>query len=170
MSMALFNIDETTTKIQIHLDGKLISSEPSSSLKDNGVQHGDLLYVTPKNSAGTSSNGNGLNFSNLLGGGATTTNNASSSSGGGRGGLDFSTLLSSSSTPSSSQNNKRNGGAVNVIEWPGMTLDDSMQRNKNPDAFVRVLFKYENIMKELNYHSPVLAGKLKACNGNVVCC
>eukprot|EP00814_Leptocylindrus_danicus_P007487 CAMPEP_0116039162 /NCGR_PEP_ID=MMETSP0321-20121206/23340_1 /TAXON_ID=163516 /ORGANISM="Leptocylindrus danicus var. danicus, Strain B650" /LENGTH=476 /DNA_ID=CAMNT_0003518215 /DNA_START=3 /DNA_END=1433 /DNA_ORIENTATION=- len=188
MAMALFNIDENTASmIQIHLDGRLLASQSTNthaqSLSDAGVRDGDLLYVTSKtrsssdtnNNNGASSNGGpnqnaALDFSNLLSGATSNNHSASATSSGG--GLDFSTLLtagpssSSSSSQSNNHNNNSNGG-VQAVEWPGMNLDDAMARNKNPDAFVRVLFKYENIMKELNYHSPVLAGKLKACNGNV---
>jgi len=50
------------------------------------------------------------------------------------------------------------------VQYPGMNLDECMAKNTNPRCFVTVLLdpKHPNLLKELNYHSPVLANQLKS--------
>jgi hypothetical protein len=96
------------------------------------------------------------------------------------GGLDFSALLNSASASASASAPMpvppSNGGLTfnlaglgasmkkGPVEWEGMTLDDAMAHNPNPDNLVPLLLneaKHPNLLKELNYHSPVMAQKLR---------
>ncbi len=156
-----------------------ISSRAQSTLSSAGIKNGDMIVVL----TGASSTSSSLPIPVP----STTTNNNERSS---NGGLDFSSLLSSASSTntnvnsaSSSSNNNGGGGLQfnlpmlsgslfgqqmiqsTPVQWDGMTLDDAMARNPNPDCFIKVLLdekRHGNLLKELNYHSPSLAKKLKA--------
>jgi len=139
-------------------DGKRLVG---ATLRDAGVQHGDILVVVKNNpqivrppppaAAG------GLDFSNLLGSTAAScpapTSVSHGGGGGGGGGLDFSNLLSSSSS--------RNTSPTPPVYYPGMNLDNAMQHNPHPEAIVKLLQTHSHLTKELNYHNPVLANKLQ---------
>ena len=165
------------------------------TLASAGIQHGDLIVViqgTKKNKAAASSSSSNASSaavqpSNNVPSAATSSSSSSS------GGLDFSSLLASATTnstpaPAASattiSNNSSGGLQFNLpmlslmdqqtgqqstnsapVQWDGMTLDDAMSRNPNPDCFVKVLLddqRHENLLKELNYHNPLIAKKLKA--------
>jgi len=102
------------------------------------------------------------------------------------GGLDFTSLLgapAAASTPSSTTTGSSGGGGLTFnlaqaqlpmfnqttpVQWAGMNLDDCIARNPNPDCFIRVLLdepRHPNLIKELNYHSPALANRLKTAGG-----
>jgi len=149
-----------------------------------GIENGDLIVaMPPRNNAASSTSasasasavapavastpssggavgGLGLDFSSLLGSSNAAQTNASSSSnygggGGGRGGgLTFNIP---SSTPGMFT-------PAAPVQWDGMSLDDALSRNPNPEHFVQILLdqqRHPNMLKELNYHSPTLATKLK---------
>ena len=143
----------------------------NKTLKNAGLKDGDLILVEPikRKSAALP---------------PTTSSNTSSGMA-----LDFSSLLNSQQTPSSlSQSttlSKSNGLTFDlpglyssqqnssVIEWEGMTLDDAISRNPNPDVLVQILFNekmHPHLMKELSFHSPILAKKIKDAGLEVRIC
>ncbi len=161
-------------------DGKRIfsnspsSSSASASVGSAGIQNGDLILVM-SNDGSRSASGYGMNSA-----AATTTARTSASTGGG---LDFSSLLGSMGGASMTQNQPTaaaSGGLTfNIppqnsifhpsnagpMQWDGMTLDDAIERNPNPQHFISILFdtsRHPNMLKELNYHSPSLASRLRA--------
>lgn len=94
------------------------------------------------------------------------------------GGLDFSALLgnTAAATKPKSQPKPTGGLTFNLppvqlpmfsqktpVQWEKMTLDDAIERNTNPDCFISVLLSpnHPNLLKELNYHSPMLANQIK---------
>lgn len=129
-----------------------------------------------------SSSVGGLDFSSLLSSVDTTVPPASESANNNSGGgLQFNLpMLSTASANTNNGNNNSGGLQFNLpmlsagshvgqqttpVQWDGMTLDDAMHRNPNPDCFIKVLLdeqRHGNLMKELNYHSPAIAKKLKS--------
>mmetsp|Transcript_868 Transcript_868/g.1325 ORF Transcript_868/g.1325 Transcript_868/m.1325 type:complete len:416 (+) Transcript_868:68-1315(+) len=69
------------------------------------------------------------------------------------GGLDFSNLLGT--VPASTTNGD------NPTYYPGMTLADALVSNPHPNAIVNLLKQHSHLFKELNYHNPMLAQKIK---------
>jgi len=123
-----------------------------------GLDFSGLLSST----GGGGGRGGGIDFSGLFGQPNTSAPSA-------QGGLDFSNLLSSSAaaahTPS---NNTQQTGTqqqpTQAVEWDGINLDDAIARNPNPKILIPLLLnttKHANLFKELNYHNPVLASKIK---------
>lgn len=70
-------------------------------------------------------------------------------------GLDFSSLLALAPAPASST------AAPSPVYYPGMHLDDAISHNPHPQQFVSLLQQHESLFKELNYHQPRLAARLK---------
>ena len=123
-------------------------------------------------------NGNRINRNNssiIPGGGTTTgrTNNITfvlppvvvpGSNSGGDGG----NKINNHSNDAKSDNNGTND---DVRRWKGMSLDDVIETNSNPSSVVKLLLDTNaetampNLMKELNYHDPLLAGKIRDANG-----
>lgn len=150
------------------------------TLENVGIRNGDLIVVIHGLGAEEQSSTTSSTTSRPSTTVARNTNNSSN------GGLDFSSLLSTmnnNSNNASSTNTTTNNNTLQFnlpllsgslfgnqmsqsipIQWDGMTLDDAIGRNPNPDCFVKVLLdevKHGNLMKELNYHNPLLARKLK---------
>lgn len=103
--------------------------------------------------------GGGIDFSGLFG-----QPNTSAPSAQGQGGLDFSNLLSSSAAAAPSNNTQQTQQQNQAVEWDGINLDDAIARNPNPKILIPLILnttKHANLFKELNYHNPVLASKIK---------
>jgi DNA damage-inducible protein 1 len=121
-------------------DGSLLAS--TSSLLDAGVVHGDLLVVMqqqqqqqpPQQQQASAATPAGLDFSNLL---------------------------------TTSMNNGGNNNNININNNPipmyfaGMSLTDAVEGNPHPLAIVKLLQEHSHLFKELNYHNPILARKIK---------
>eukprot|EP00591_Stephanopyxis_turris_P007299 CAMPEP_0195525842 /NCGR_PEP_ID=MMETSP0794_2-20130614/26498_1 /TAXON_ID=515487 /ORGANISM="Stephanopyxis turris, Strain CCMP 815" /LENGTH=480 /DNA_ID=CAMNT_0040656389 /DNA_START=51 /DNA_END=1493 /DNA_ORIENTATION=+ len=179
--IALFSLESSgNNELQLIKDGNVVYSRKSDqssngddgkkALADSVIQTGDLILVTIKKaSRGQPTGGrqqqaaagtiNGLDFSSLLG---AATNAAPASNNNNGAALSFSIpgLEAAAATSSASQT---------PIEWSGMSLEDAISKNPNPELFIKILHddtKHPNIMKELNYHSPNLASKIKSANGN----
>lgn len=174
---ALFGIT-SESNIALLKDGKVLFATTSSTtsditLKNAGLQNGDLILVS------ITSNDKGVSQRT-----ASTSSQAlppSSNSASSEMSLDFSSILNSAasqptSTPKPTPTPPSNGLTFNIpgmyvkpqtktpIEWEGMSLDDAISRNPNPDTLVKILFnhkKHPHMLKELNHHSPLLAAKLK---------
>ena len=156
--------------ISLMKDGQLLFSKnmggynSNKMLKEAGLKNGDLILVAPQANQNR----------------ATPQNNSTSSIAQSSPGmaLDFSSLLNSSSlaSPTPAPLSANAGLTFNIpglyvapptqaaVEWEGMTLDDAIERNPNPDILVQILFnetKHPHLLKELNHHSPLLAKKLK---------
>jgi hypothetical protein len=111
---------------------------------------------------------------------------APASSSSSAGGMDFSSLFNNNAAASSSsaarapprapQQNNNNGNLIpagfnfslppsqtSAQEFEGMSLDDLTRMNPNPNFFIPLLLspKHPNLWKELNYHNPQLAAKVK---------
>lgn len=69
------------------------------------------------------------------------------------GGLDFSNLLGNTSVSTTDSNN--------LTYYPGMALAEAFMSNPHPNAIVKLLQQHSHLFKELNYHNPMLAQKLK---------
>jgi hypothetical protein len=153
-----------------------------------GIANGDLIIVMMPNTNTNSTTSAATSTTNPT---VTNTNTVTPS-----GGLDFSSLLgaattntntntqqasSSTITPSPASTSSGGGLTFNLpppqnpmfqqttpVQFDKMTLDDCMERNQNPSHFIQLLFSpnHPNLMKELNYHSPVLANKLKAAHAS----
>ena len=150
MELAGALLAEVPANFSLAKDGKNLP--PTMSLGDAGVVHGDLLAVRPvtvrRNPEPAAASG-GLDFSALLGGGAGAASAPSSSnntSGASR--LRLPSANSSSSPP-------------NPVYYPGMTLDEAMMYNPHPVAMVTVLLGNDVLFKQLNYHQPAMASKLR---------
>jgi len=163
------------TRLYTHAAGNSganMGSNSNLTLSDAGVKNGDLIVVTvtqPNDSAAPRP--------------APTRSTANASNAGNLGGLDFSSLLAASSsapaatTSSSSSSNLHfnlpmlsslQTHQTTPVEWDGMSLDDAAHRNPNPDCFVQVILnetKHPNLLKELNYHNPILAKNLQEAGG-----
>ena len=157
------------------------SQSQSQSLASVGIQNGDLIVVV------SSSTMNATTTTTATNNRTAPRSNASASVTASAGGLDFSSLLSglsSNSTPASASASASTSGGLTFnfppalpmfsqtvpVQYPGISLDDCIARNTNPECFIRVLLspQHPNLIKELNYHSPTLATRLKTAyrNGN----
>lgn len=107
----------------------------SQTLAQAGVNNGDLLVVLSRQQpavlAPAVASGTGLDFSNLLGGGSRSTTTP---------------VVNDNATP---------------FYYAGMPLHEAMSANKHPKAFIKLLQTHDHLFKELNYHSPILASKLR---------
>jgi len=173
-AVALLGI-QPNSQLTFLKDGKVFFTKTSStgmhsqnrSLKEAGIQHGDLILVsTASNDDNNASTQNAMQ--------ATSNTRAGTTSSGMT--LDFSSLLNSANNSTQTPKPATSGLTFNIpglsafpapktlVEWEGMTLDEAIQRNPNPDLLVQILFnekKHPYLMKELNHHSPSLAKKLK---------
>jgi DNA damage-inducible protein 1 len=70
------------------------------------------------------------------------------------GGLDFSSLLGGAAASAPVNDNPT------PFYYAGMTINDAMEANKHPKAFVKLLQEHQHLFKELSFHNPVLASKL----------
>ena len=142
--------------------------DPEMKLGQAGVQNGDLLAAqvshgrtaqpAPQAAAAASANAStGLDFSSILGAASAAasaaTARASATAASSSGGLDFSNLLMSQQHQAVA--------ATGPVYYPGMTLNDALDYNTNPEHIVTLLQTHDHLFKELNYHQPVLASKLK---------
>ena len=155
----------------------VVTQDKKISNNDNGSGNGglDLDFSSLLHSA----NGNGNRNSAFAGGGGGS---------GAGGALDFSSLLSSNSVQSISSSSNMNTVANNngsssfskdaatagaiavppVVHWNGMSIEDAMEYNPNPDTFIQLILdpKYESLFKLLNFHIPTLGKKLFAVKDN----
>ena len=122
---ALFGLDDS---VILFRDGKPLTN-PTASLEAAGCKNGDLLAVqVPKAASQRAAPATGgLDFSSLL-------NQAASAP---SGGLDFSRLLAGAPAASS--------GPPEPVYWNNMNVDEAMQYNSHPHAFVRprVIFAWK---------------------------
>jgi hypothetical protein len=145
--------------VVIYKDGNRL--DPEMKLGQAGVQNGDLLAAqvsndssSPAAEAQPSTAMTGIDFSTIL----QSATAAASGGGGGaavpssRGGLDFSNLLMSQ---------QHSMAKTEPVYFPGMTLNDALDHNTNPEHIVTLLQTRDSLFKELNYHQPVLANKLR---------
>lgn len=123
----------------------------------------------------STSNGTGLDFSTLLGPTSSQQSRLSSSStsqGEHTSGLTFHLPTISASGSSSNRNPigmpySTQPSQSESIQWSGMSLDDAIAKNPNPDHFIKILLDTENhpnLLKELNYHNATLAKNIKQAN------
>ena len=146
---ALFGLDGTSNVQLIH-NGRVLNNKSSSSLRDVNVKNGDLIAVANNPPPRQQQPQPQLDFSNLLASHSSSSPPTQSSSG-----LTFNLeALASTNTPQK------------AVQWEGMTLDDAIERNPNPAQLVPLVMNNETLMKQLNYHSPLLAHKLKSTKGN----
>lgn len=143
-------------EVRLFRDGKALS--PEKTLEQSGVSNGDLLAAqeataqsapTSGNAAAAAGAGGGLDFSNLLSGASSAAGAAAS--GGGGGGLDFSSLLGQAAPQ---QNNA-------PVYFEGMSFNEAWEHNPSPEHIVTLLQTKEHLFKELNYHQPSLANKIR---------
>lgn len=172
--------EEKAVLLSLIKDGKSIYSVRSNKKDENstmtttttlqvaGVKNGDLILVTqaplapsratPPSAAATAAStpvaSGGLDFSSLLNKNtSTSTNTASNNNNNKSGSLTFNLPLLSNPRKQSQK-----------VEWKGMNLDQAIESNPNANFLIEVLFDFENhpnLLKELNYHSPLLASQLK---------
>ena len=180
-----FEVSDVTSEIALYFHGQRLGNsmneDPSCwkegnanrTLRQCGIVHGDVIEVVlvngnSKKQQQKSNSVAGLDFSSLLGNNQVNHHHhdirSNSSASVSSAGLDFSSLLGSSAASNVASSN------VMVREWPGMMLEDAIEANPNPNAFVKLILdpKHENLLKQLNFHMPSLANKLKECNGNLV--
>jgi hypothetical protein len=141
--------------VVIYKDGNPL--DPDMKLEQAGVQNGDLLaaQVTNESRPPPAQPAAGLDFSSILQSAtaaamAPTAAAAAVPSAGG--GLDFSKLLMSQ---------QHSMAKTEPVYYPGMTLNDALDYNTNPEHLVTLLQTREHLFKELNYHQPLLANKLR---------
>jgi len=197
LAAALLNLPNSDGLILIK-DGKRLPAMTTSSttLSAAGIQHGDMIHVmqnqnqiiTQSNSsllqrpANTNANigtnfGAGLDFSTLLAPSSNQQTLSSSSSGGQAAqtnGLTFhipAIAASGSSTRNNMNAMSTQSSQSKPVQWEGMTLDQAISSNPNPDHFTKILLdtqNHPNLLKELNYHNAALANKIKQANPNDV--
>jgi len=186
LSAALGVVESSASGIALAVDGQAVhdGSGPPKTLGEAGIKNGDMVLV---DTIGSSRAGAGRAAAPAPAPAAA----ASSGSGSGGGGLDFSALLASAGAapapaapPAAAPASGGGGLSFNIagleamsasmggtaaasaapVQWPGMSLDDAMSQNPNPAQFVPLLLNpnHPNLIKELNYHNPPLAAKLRA--------
>lgn len=152
LSSALFG----TENIRLLKDGRPL--DPTLQLETAGVQNGDLLVAhsgrvaaaaPPASAPASAAAGGGLDFSNLLAGAGAASGGPSSS-----GGLDFSNFLGQSALTTRNNNH-------GPLYYEGMNFDECWEQNPTPEHIVSLLQSKEHLLKELNYHNPTLAGKIR---------
>ena len=143
------NSSASNSIIRLYKNGQILTNDENLSLNQCGIVHGDLIAVNTVNIVNNRNNSNALDFSSLLSGNAINNSNASAST--------------------------ANLNASDFVrEWSGMTIEDAIEANPNPDAFVKLVLDNDslrhgnNLLKQLNFHMPSLAKRLKECNGNLV--
>jgi len=146
---------------QILKDGRVIANSKNVTLRSCGINNGDLIYIMPnvqnqpqpRQSQPPPMNTGGLDFSSLLGSAASAPAPPPAPS---NSNLSFNIAGLEYAAAKFNEQKKS-------VEWDGMTLDDALAQNPNPAFFIPVLFspKHPNLLKELNYHNPTLAKKLK---------
>jgi len=175
-SVALFGL--TGPVHHLFKDGKKLN--PTVKLDQAGVVNGDLLLLAPAQDEGASvirpplsrqqqqqqqqqqqttphAGTGGLDFSSLLSGvnaAAASAGPLGGGGGGGGGGLDFSNLLMQAGAGTTSHNDE-------PVYYDGMTLNDAWDSNTRPEHIVKLLQTKDRLMKELNYHQPRLAEKIR---------
>lgn len=170
-AVALLGISNDSN-ISLLKDGRVIftkTSNASSSnfsnfmLKDAGLKDGDLILISESNDV--QPNASRTTSSVQTSSSAQAPTPAASGMA-----LDFSSLLNSPPAPSSNNGltfnipSMHTNQFISPIEWEGMTLDDAMSKNPNPDLLMKILFnetKHPHLLKELNHHNPLLARKLR---------
>ena len=150
---ALFGLEEGANVQLIH-NGRVLNNQSTSSLRDVNVKNGDLIAVAKKQPPQPQPQPQ-LDFSNLLASHSSPAAAPPAPSSG----LTFDLQALSSAGGSGSTQQK-------AVQWEGMTLDDAIERNTNPAQLVPLILNNETLMKQLNYHSPLLAHKLKMTKGN----
>jgi len=195
LAVALLNLPNSDGLMLIK-DGKRLPAMTTSSttLSAAGIQHGDLIHVMQSQDRGLNQNNPslsqppantnvntgmnfnaGLDFSTLLAPSANTQTPSSSSFGGQAAqtnGLTFHIpgIAASGSHTRKNINDMSTPSSQNkLIQWEGMTLDEAMSNNPNPEHFTKILLdtqNHPNLLKELNYHNAALAKKIRQANPN----
>lgn len=154
---------QATDANQILKDGRVIANSKSINVKTAGIKNGDLIYIVPnvhnhqqpqqQQRPMNTSGGGGLDFSSLLGASNTTPTPPTAAP---RSNLTF-------NIPGLEYAAAKSNEQKAPVDWSGMTLDDALSQNPNPKNLIPVLFsdKHPNLLKELNYHNPSLAKKLR---------
>jgi hypothetical protein len=155
--------------VQLYKDGAVLQP-PTASLLEVGIRHGDLVATRVARAAPSISAAPApVPVPSIR---PTAAPVAPAAAGGG-GGLDFSSLLQGgggggggSAAPSGAQQQQQQQQQQeqkppDPIYYAGMHLNDAMGYNPHPHAFVTLVLTKEHLFKELNYHSPRLAEKLK---------
>lgn len=188
-SVALLNIEyDNNQYLELYKDSQLLYIETSekstatlptkralpstTTLHDASINNGDLLVIRMVNpnqqqqqqqqTLSSNTNNNQLDFSQLLGTSAAATPSTSAPAIGG--GLDFSSLLAPSNNTNNNNNRALASSSLTPSQpqyYPNMSLDEVMHYNPHPLSFITLLYQYEHLYKELNYHNPTLARKLK---------
>mmetsp|Transcript_15808 Transcript_15808/g.26503 ORF Transcript_15808/g.26503 Transcript_15808/m.26503 type:complete len:481 (+) Transcript_15808:116-1558(+) len=139
----------------------------SGSGSGSGTVSGTVRTASASASAATTT---GLDFSSLLAAGNNNSGAADYAAAAAAvaagGGLNFSNFLGSAAAAGGTGSS----GYPAPVYYPGMSLDDAMMHNRHPRSFVEVLFgnnennknNESSLVKELNYHQPLLAAKLRA--------
>mmetsp|Transcript_17532 Transcript_17532/g.40748 ORF Transcript_17532/g.40748 Transcript_17532/m.40748 type:complete len:415 (+) Transcript_17532:80-1324(+) len=123
--------------LRLMKEGRILS--PSMTLGAAGVVHGDVLAIQVQAQA-----------------------SAPPPPPVGSGGLDFSNLLAMGSAPAEAAAPSAQNSNPPPVYYPGMGLEDAIFNNPHPKTLVELLFEKDVLLKELNYHRPTLASKLKA--------
>eukprot|EP00586_Coscinodiscus_wailesii_P005006 CAMPEP_0172486774 /NCGR_PEP_ID=MMETSP1066-20121228/15499_1 /TAXON_ID=671091 /ORGANISM="Coscinodiscus wailesii, Strain CCMP2513" /LENGTH=450 /DNA_ID=CAMNT_0013252941 /DNA_START=72 /DNA_END=1424 /DNA_ORIENTATION=- len=154
-------------------DGRPIVASESSTLALAGLKSGDVILVVSTTARATrpaapapaplssvGGGGGGLDFSSLLGNSNSGASARTTASGvaAGTGALSFHIPGLEAAAASQSLSTQKK-----TVSWAGMSLDDAIAENPNPAMLIPLLFSAEHpmLMKELNYHSPDLAKKLR---------
>jgi hypothetical protein len=139
--------------VHLYKDGALLAP-PTASLQQAGIRHGDLVATQVARTASAPHVPS-----------ARPAAYASAPAAAASGGLDFSSLLlQGGGGPAAANTNpsaQREQKPPDPIYYTGMHLNDAMGYNPHPHAFCTLVLTKEHLFKELNYHSPRLAEKLK---------
>jgi DNA damage-inducible protein 1 len=156
-SQALFGLSSSSSNYQLVKDGKVLTTNPTLTLQQAGIHHGDMIAVVdPQQQRGRSRNNASATPV------SSTTGTAASG-----GGLDFSSLLGAAAPTASSTGPAAAAGAGVPVYYPGMAFDEAMHYNPHPATLVQLLFTHDHLLKELNYHSPQLAQELMKHKNNM---
>jgi hypothetical protein len=126
--------------VRLYKDGAPLAP-PTASLQQAGIRHGDLVAAQVARAASAP---------------PVPAPVAPAASGG----LDFSSLLGGPAAPNAAPSSQEQK-PPDPVYYAGMHLNDAMGYNPHPHAFCTLVLTKEHLFKELNYHSPRLAEKLK---------
>jgi hypothetical protein len=148
--------------VQLYKDGAMLAP-PTASLAEAGIRHGDLVATRVATSLSPAPP-----VSSARRARDQTAASAPTAPAAAGGGLDFSSLLlqgggggGGTTNAASQQQQQQEQKPPDPIYYDGMHLNDAMGYNPHPHAFCTLVLTKEHLFKELNYHSPRLAEKLK---------
>jgi hypothetical protein len=158
--------------VQLYKDGAVLQP-PTASLLEAGIRHGDLVATRAASAPASSMSASASAAPLRPVPSARATTAAQTAPAAAGGGLDFSSLLLqggggggggtiNAAAPSAQQQQQQlQQKPPDPIYYAGMHLNDAMGYNPHPHAFCTLVLTKEHLFKELNYHSPRLAEKIK---------